>query len=140
MTFFFDSSSLLKLYYQEADSAALRAQIQLNRDTLVVADLAWVELHSAFQTKVRQRVLTQNLATRRLRLLAADWPAFQRIALTPELLAQAAKLVRKHHVLALRSLDAIQLAAALAAGPLDGFFTHDTRLRAAAAAEGLPTR
>ncbi|MEJ7666702.1 MAG: hypothetical protein WKG07_47895 [Hymenobacter sp.] len=51
MKFFLDSSSLLKLYYQEADSAALRTQIQLDRDTLVVADLAWVELHSAFQTK-----------------------------------------------------------------------------------------
>ncbi len=85
-------------------------------------------------------MLTQNLATRRLRLLVADWPSFQRVALVPELLAQAARLVREHHALALRSLDAIQLAAALAAGPLDGFFTQGTRLRAAALAEGLPAR
>ena len=56
------------------------------------------------------------------------------------LLQHAAQLVQKHSNLALRSLDAIQLAAALAAGPLDAFFTHDQRLRDAATAEGLPVR
>lgn len=106
----------------------------------MVAELTWVEMHSAFQTKVRQGVLTQAAATRRQQLLARDWSSFGQIPLTTELLRQAAKLLRKHSALSLRSLDAIQLAAALAAGPLDAFFTHDQRLRAAALAEGLPVR
>lgn len=53
---------------------------------------------------------------------------------------QAAKLAHKHQGIGLRSLDAIQLACALTASPLDAFFTHDQRLRDAALAEGLPVR
>ena len=140
MRAFLDTSSLLKLYYSEADSAALLQQLNPALDTFVVAELTWVEMHSAFQMKVRQGVLTQASATQRLQLLAQDWPDFTHVPLTSSLLAQAAQLVQKHSALALRSLDAIQLACALAAGPLDAFFTHDQRLRDAATAEGLPMR
>ena len=139
MRLFLDTSSLLKLYYKEPDSLALRAQVSLDA-TLIVADLAWVEVYSAFQTKVRTGTLSQTWATRKLRLFALDWPNFAHIPLTTELLQRAGRLVSTHKRLALRSLDAIQLAAALAAGPLDAFFTHDERLRQAALAEGLPVR
>lgn len=118
----------------------MRAQIHFDRATLLVAELTWVEAHSAMQTKVRLQVLPQADVEQRLQALATNWPNFQHIALTTPLLAHAATLVTTHHALALRSLDAIQLAAALAAGPLDAFFTHDQRLRDAAMAEGLPVR
>lgn len=140
MRIFLDTSSLVKLYYNEPDSVALRAQINFQRDTLVVAELAWVEAWSALHTKVRQQVLTQADAAHRLQLLAADWPSFVHIPLATPLLNHAATLVAAHHALALRSLDAIQLAAALAAGPLDAFFTHDRHLHDAATAKGLPVR
>ena len=139
MRFFLDTSSLLKLYYKEPDSLLLRAQVPLDNE-LVVAELAWVEVHSAFQTKVCTSTLSQTWATRKLKLFALDWPNFTRIALTTDVLSQAATLIAIHKRLALRSLDAIQLAAALAAGPLDAFFTHDERLRQAALAEDLPVR
>ena len=87
-------------------------------------------MRSAFGRKVRRGELS----------LTQDWRNFERLPLQTNLLRQAADLLTKHHDLALRSLDAIQLAAALAAGPLDGFFTHDQRLRAAATNEGLPLR
>ena len=108
-------------------------------DTFVVTDLTWVAVRSAFGRKVRRGNLTLAQAAISLDFLAKDWPQFEQLPLPTKLLLQAADLLTKHHALALRSLDAIQLAAALATGPLDGFFTHDTRLRAALA-ESLPVR
>lgn len=137
MRYFLDTSSLIKLYHTEAESATLRAIIH-DTDTFVVTNLTWVEMHSAFGRKVRRGELSLSQAAISLDFLTEDWPNFERLPLATDLLLQAADLLTKHHALALRSLDAIQLAAARAAGPLDGFFTHDQRLRAAAAAEGLP--
>lgn len=139
MRYFLDTSSLIKLYHTEQDSATLRAFFR-DSDTFVVTDLTWVEARSAFGRKVRRGELSLAQAAISLDFLAEDWSQFERLALPTDLLRQAADLLTKHHTLALRSLDAIQLAAALAAGPLDGFFTHDTRLRTAALAEGLPVR
>lgn len=139
MRFFLDTSSLIKLYHTEDGSTGLRAQLR-NNDTLVVTELTWVEAHSAFGRKVRRGELMLEQAAISVNFFAQDWPQFEHLPLTTELLTQAAKLVQKHHLLALRSLDAIQLAAALAAPSLDGFFTHDNRLRDAATAEGLPVR
>lgn len=139
MRCFLDTSSLAKLYHSEADSAALRAQIQLT-DELFVAELAWLELHSAFGRKVRRGDLPQAQADISLRAFGQDWPAFTHVPLSWHLLEEATRLLTKHAAFALRSLDATQLAAALAAGPLDAFFTHDQRLRAAALAKGLLVR
>lgn len=138
MRFFLDTSSLVKLYHSEAGSAELRAQIQVDTDILIVSELLWVEFPSAFGRKVRRGDLSQAQATISLSAFAHDWADFVRVALP--LLQHAAQLLQRHTALALRSLDAIQLAAALAAGPLDAFFSHDQRLREAAQAEGLPVR
>ncbi len=139
MRYFLDTSSLIKLYHTEEGSADLQSHFH-DDDTFIVTDLTWVEAHSAFGRKVRRGELTLAQAAISLDFLALDWSEFERLPLQTDLLVRAADLLTKHHALALRSLDAIQLAAALVAGPLDGFFTHDQRLRAAAAAEGLPTR
>lgn len=89
---------------------------------------------------MRRGSLTAQQAANALALLQHDWAAFEVLDIVAAHYQAAAELVVKHDSLALRSLDAIQLAAALAAGPLDGFFTHDDRLRQAALAEGLPVR
>lgn len=140
MRFFLDTSSLVKLYHSEAGSAELRTQIQPATDILIVSELMWVEFSSAFGRKVRRGDLLQAQAAISLGAFANDWTDFVRVALPLPILQNAAQLLERHTVLALRSLDAIQLAAALAAGPLVAFFTHNQRLRAAAQAEGLPVR
>ena len=136
---FFDTSSLVKLYHAEPDSVQLRQQVRPN-DELIVSNLTKVEMHAAFGRKIRRGELTQQAADAELLLFQRDWPEFTPIDLDAACLDATAKLVQRHHGLALRSLDAIQLAAALVVGPLNAFFTHDERLRQAALAEGPPVR
>jgi len=139
MRAFLDTSSLVKLYRTEPGSTELRAQLDYDAE-IVVTSLTWVESTSTFGRIVRRKDLTQAQADEGLADLQRDWVNFQVVQLSEAILLQAALLLRKHHALALRSLDAIQLAAALTAGPLDAFFTHDDRLQKAAAAEKLPVR
>lgn len=94
----------------------------------------------SFGRIVRRGDLSQALADAALQDLGTDWSGFEILTIDQSVYLPAAHLLSKHHTLALRSLDAIQLAAALAAGPLDAFFTHDQRLHDAATAEGLPVR
>lgn len=137
---FLDTSSLVKLYHAEAGSTALRQQLDMNRDKIFLAELAFVEFTSAFGRKVRRGELDAPTAAASIADFQRDWFNFSHVPLGSTLLTRAAALVQGHHSLALRTLDAIQLAAALAAGPLDAFFTHDDRLRKAATAEGRPVR
>lgn len=139
MRVFLDTSSLVKLYHSETGSAELKAQLT-GHVGIVVTQLTWVESTSAFARIVRRGSATPNEAATALSRLRAEWTYFEAVQLDEAIYQQAAQLVQKHTDLALRSLDAIQLACALAAGPLDAFFTHDQRLRAAALAEGLPVR
>ncbi|WP_375417377.1 type II toxin-antitoxin system VapC family toxin [uncultured Hymenobacter sp.] len=139
MRAFFDTSSLIKLYHAEVGSAELRAQLSTSTQ-VIVTQLTWVESTSSFGRVARRGALTNEQAATALALLRHDWRLFEVVDITAAHYAAAAVLVERHQPLALRSLDAIQLAAALAAGPLDAFFTHDERLRQAARAEGLPVR
>lgn len=136
---FLDTSSLIKLYHAEPDSAQLRQQVQPT-DEVIVSGLTRVEMYSAFGRKLRRGDLPTGLAQTGLRLFEQDWLNFHVVALDAKCLEEAGYLLQRYTPLALRSLDAIQLASALAAGKLDTFFTHDQRLHDAALAEGLPVR
>ena len=130
MRIYLDASSLVKLYDPtEAGLAALTARLA-TAERIVLSDLAQVEFASAFQRKARRGDMAPELA---MGIAAFDW-----VPLLPATLQLAAQLLEQHSALALRSLDAIQLACALApAAAIDLFFTHDQRLRAAAQASGL---
>jgi hypothetical protein len=105
---------------------------------------AVVELHSVFARLVRQGAITaaefhlarrlflNDIATGLCPVIPVSVPHFRR--------AQRL-LVRYGRTRPLRSLDAIQLSAALlnAVGPLDTFVSADINLNSVAAAEGLPT-
>lgn len=139
MRAFLDTSSLVKLYHLEAGSAALKAQL-VGDVQLVATQLTWVESTSAFSRIVRRGDLEPADGAIKLGALRTDWLLFDVIPIDDTVFAGASYLLEKYNHLALRSLDAIQLAAALAAGPLDALFTHDQRLHDAAMAEGLPVR
>ena len=103
-----------------------------------VSDLVRVELPSAVWRRVREGALDPDRAAAALAAFAEDLPLLLRVPVDDDVLDRAAALVRRHP---LRSLDAIQLASALAAA--EGaparlrFGTADARLAAAARAEGL---
>jgi len=129
--FYADSSALVKLVWEEPGSAVLRAF--LADADIVTCELALAELPRAIRRAVaRDPGLPLDLLIERtgelleaVALLAVDRP----------LLLAAGALAEP----ALRTLDAIHVAAALEASPVDGFVSYDERQAAAARLAGLRT-
>ena len=109
---------------------------------LVVSDIARVEVVSALWRQAADGLFDAVDAGLFIRAFEADWQApaepsvFQRVAATPFVLTLAAGLTGTHR---LRTLDAIQLASAIAARDAEPgcrtVVALDERLRYAAAAE-----
>jgi predicted nucleic acid-binding protein len=135
---FWDSSGVVPLLVEEADSA--RREEQLREDPVM---LVWwgtaVECVSALQRLVREGTLTASEATEgeaRLRQLELAWIE---VEASHQVRMQAQRLLRVHP---LRAADALQLAAAVVASSHEPaalpFLTADQRLREAAHKEGFP--
>jgi predicted nucleic acid-binding protein len=153
-SYFFDSSALVKRYHFEAGSPWVRSICDpRTRPPLYLSRVAQVEVVAALRRTGRRELLHPsfvdsmvNLFARHLTLSdpARPRPMYRLVPLTPAVLELAADLcnrywdVRPHP---LRSLDAIQLAAALltAAAISDELLlvTSDVRLAAVAPLEGL---
>ncbi|HEU5315669.1 MAG TPA: type II toxin-antitoxin system VapC family toxin [Chloroflexota bacterium] len=124
--YYLDSSALVKLAVREAETAALRRFLR-SRPARVTSALATVEV-----LRTVRRYTTEGRAERAAeRVLAGT----TRLALDEDILAAAARMTPA----ALRSLDAIHLAAALSLGrDLAGLVTYDERLAEAALEAGVP--
>ena len=109
--------------------------------TIYLSTLTQVEFTSTLYRKYNRKELsTADVQTLRQQFDAAT-NAYGWIEQTEAVRHLAIQLIAKHSALALRTLDAIQLASALAVrADIQAFFTHDNRLRDAATAEGLPVR
>lgn len=141
MTAFADSSAVVKLYADEDGAEVVR-----RRSSLVLSQLARVEVPSALWRKHRMGELSATAAGVLCAAFAADLagadgsgPSLVVITVTPAILDDAARLVSVHP---LRAFDAVQLASARAAqlAVADDdlpFLCFDDRLNTAAAAEGL---
>lgn len=133
MTIFYaDTSALAKLVRDEPESGALRNY--LSDADLVCCDLALTELPRAIK---RAAALSSGLLPVASMLSRAE-ELLDSLALIPldrDLLVAAGSLDEP----ALRSLDAIHVAAASLAAPLDGFVSYDERQAAAARLAGLRT-
>lgn len=129
--FYADSSALVKLVLDEPESVALD-------DFLDGAALASSELAI---TEVQRAVRRPNAGDEELDLdvvLQHAAALLETIAFRPvdrKLLIAAGGLAEP----ALRTLDAIHIATALALAPLDGLLTYDLRQAAAARLSGLRT-
>lgn len=134
---FWDSSALVPLLVSEAGSRAVKAQLEA--DPVV---FAWwgshVECVSAVARREREGAMTAASASAALRRLDAVRDAWAEIQPTERVRATAVRLLRSH---TLRSADALQLAAAIAAAedhPASlAFVTLDDRLGEAAEREGF---
>jgi predicted nucleic acid-binding protein len=125
-TCYLDASALVKLATPEAETDALRAALG-TFDARVTNRLATVE--------VARALLRRGVAT--AALVADVSEAFSGLAIT-ELDPAIAESAGRLGPPALRSLDAIHLASALALGAeLDALVTYDGRLADAARAAGL---
>ena len=127
--FYADSSALVKLVRREPESDALGAF--LDDADLVSSELVLGEIPRAIR---RAAAADDRLPVRRLLTQAGELlDAVGLIALERNLLLRAGALKPP----ALRTLDAMHIASALALGTLDGFVSYDERQGAAARLAGL---
>lgn len=129
--FYLDASALVKLLRAEPETAALHA---FTAD----ADLVTCELALTEVTRAARRAATRDPRLALDELLGRADELFEALALRPldrPLLLAAGAFTEP----ALRALDAIHVAAAIALSPLDAFVTYDERQAAAARLAGLRT-
>jgi uncharacterized protein len=121
---YLDSSALVKLVVEEAETRALEAFVATS-EFVVSSVLAAVEV-----PRVARRSRVPELETRADQLVAK----LDLLELTEEIVRRATKADPS----SLRTLDAIHLASALSLAPeLDAFVAYDERLASAASAAGL---
>jgi hypothetical protein len=121
---YLDTSALTKLVVAEAESKPLRAWLRTGREP-VACDLARTELIRAVRRSAPDRLLHARAVLDSITLVDVTTSVFE----------QASRLDPP----ALRSLDAIHLAAALDLGDdLDSLVTYDDRLAEAASLIGIP--
>ena len=146
ISYFFDSSALLKRYYAEQGTAWVHAITSIRAaNSISIAQITPVEVISGIARRQRNQQLSPRRAqVIRLLLDRHVRSEYKIVPLTDPIVNRAQDLVSLYP---LRAYDVIQLASALednialiAAGfsPLI-FVSSDTRLLVAAAAEGLPT-
>lgn len=117
---YLDSSALLKLLYEERESAALSAWLSTQPDvSLISSELVKIEVNRA----------CRRLSDRLLAPARALFASLDLVRLTGHLVDEATEVGPA----SLRSLDAIHLASALSVGAdLSTFISYDRRLHNAA--------
>lgn len=129
--YYLDASALVKLVRVEPESASLRTF--LASDDLISSELVLTEVPRAIR-----RAAAADTALPLGQLIKRTEEVLEAIALLPvdrALLAAAGALAEP----ALRSLDAIHVASAIDATPLDAFVSYDVGQSAAARLAGLRT-
>jgi uncharacterized protein len=129
--FYADSSALVKLVREEPESAALRA-------FLAEADIVTCELVLTELPRAIRRAVAHDPGLPLDLLIERAGEMLDAVALLPldrPLLLAAGALAEP----ALRTLDAIHVAAAVDVSPLDAFVSYDERQAAAARLAGLRT-
>ncbi len=131
ITYFLDTSALVKLYHQEQGSEVVERWAADQTIEIWLSDLTRAELHSAFVRKVREGGLTEADLQRVLTCFREDLQnRFQIVPLTGDTVEKAALLLLdqgKRH--SLRTLDALQIASAQAVGSSNlTFATADGKL------------
>jgi predicted nucleic acid-binding protein len=134
---FLDTSLLAELYLEGPGRDAVRRTLAVDGRKLV-SDLARVEFHSAVVRRRRAGDLREAEARELLALFASKWRLYGVVTVSDSVLERASGVIDRT---GLRTLDAIQLASALAAAEGDPeplrFGSLDARLNSAAKAEGL---
>jgi predicted nucleic acid-binding protein len=131
---YFDSSALVKLVVEEAESD-LVAELWDNCDAALASRLAYPEVRAALAASARNHDLDEDDLVAAERAWEDFWAAIRPVELTPTVEQQAGQLAKSH---ALRGADAVHLASALAINDPDLVVAvWDRRLHAGALAAGV---
>jgi predicted nucleic acid-binding protein len=128
---YFDTSALVKNYFQEAGSARVRELLEAYE--FVSSALAPIELHSAVRRRHQQGEMTRANYHAMVARVKQDRLYWQLVEPVPQVLTKAEEIVASHNV---RTLDAIHIASTLVIQDSIGmalpFITADDRQLAAA--------
>jgi predicted nucleic acid-binding protein len=134
---YLDTSALVKLYVDEADSRDTRTRVA-SADAVATSRVAYPEARAAFARRQREGGITKPALARVRAALDRDLERFVVVELSAKVARRAGELAERRQ---LRGFDAIHLASALELSELTGaepdFLCFDLALRGAAADEGL---
>ncbi len=113
MKAFLDTSSLIKLYHQEEGSDFVMKALSSDIREIFLSELAILEFRSAIWKKIREKEIEENIAIEVIKCFQNDDDNFQWIMLQSDIVESASHLLMKYGNRGLRTLDSLQLAAAL---------------------------
>lgn len=140
MVAFLDPSSLLKLYYTEADTEALdQLLVETKVTNIILSEIAKVEFASAMWKKVRQKEIEASHAQDAISVFEDDYHKYEFIGVDKNLLEDAKLLLARYRQQSLKAMDSIQLATAVRAKDVAGLFlTADALLKGIFKSSDLP--
>jgi predicted nucleic acid-binding protein len=106
VTLYLDTSSLVKVYVDEAGADEVR-RLVANADIVCTSVLAYAETRAALARRRRERVLSPSAFASAIRQLDQDWPAYLALDVTDALSRAAGQLAEKYR---LRGFDSVHLA------------------------------
>jgi uncharacterized protein len=109
MIVYLDTSSLVKLYVEEDESAKVDALVS-SSEVIATSIVAYAEARAAFARRFREKAFTLDEHDRIKEVFAEDWNRYLILVVTGDMIRQAGDLAEKH---ALRGFDSIHLASAL---------------------------
>jgi predicted nucleic acid-binding protein len=134
---YLDTSSLVKLYVPERESAAVKRCVD-TAEIIATSRLAYVEARAAFARKRRERGVSPKDYRNIVQDFDRDWENYFIVDVSEALTKLGAALAEKH---ALRGYDAVHLASAVIVqregGQPVNFSCFDATLSRAARREGL---
>jgi predicted nucleic acid-binding protein len=140
MKVFLDTSSLVKLYHNEAGTEELLTFLANGVDEIWLSELTMVEFRSALWKKVRNGELRKDDAVQVMNCFQNDQDKFRWVHLEISIMHMAVSMLMKYGPNGLRSLDSIQLACAVFLKAEDMIhLTSDTLLKSFFRAEHLVT-
>jgi len=113
MKAFLDPASLIKRYPQEEGSDLITRAISNDVEEIFLSELAVLEFRSAIWKKTREKEIEEKDAIEVISCFHNDHDNFQWILLQSDIVESAAHLLMKYGKNGLRTLDSLQLAAAL---------------------------
>ncbi|MCX8103868.1 MAG: type II toxin-antitoxin system VapC family toxin [Candidatus Bipolaricaulota bacterium] len=137
MILYLDTSSLVKLYTEEAGSEAVRQWVE-EAQVVATSRVAYVEARAAFARKSREGSVPSEIYAQMVADLDSDWENFFIVEVSQNVVRVGSGLAERH---ALRGFDALHLASALVLRKRTklpvAFSCFDDVLLQAAEAEGL---
>ncbi|KQS27751.1 type II toxin-antitoxin system VapC family toxin [Dyadobacter sp. Leaf189] len=141
MNLFLDTSSLVTLYHEEADTEIMDALFHHNMVTnIFLSEISKIEFSSTFWKKNRTGEISRELAEQIISVFEKDCATFIFIPVDYQITENARRLLSKYGNYGLRTLDSIQLATATCLREkVDFFKSGDKLLVSFMNKESLPT-